>query len=340
MSNSCHLKCLFIFFILQVLALNLNAQSGIEANDIERVGQSGWQFLKINGDPVQSAMGGASTAISPSNANAIFGNPATLTGVERLNMQFNNVSWIADIRHQSLALAWNSGNKGVFAVSLVSLDYGDIPETINAAVLGDDTRTEAVVTGNFFTARDIAAGVSYAQQITDRLTLGGNVRWIRQEIAELNMSNWSIDFGTMYYTGFRTLRLAITARNFGPDSHIVGWNEEFQREPVDVRMPIDFRAGLAMDFFDGAEDPHLVTFVFEGDHPNDGPEKFHLGADYTFQDAFSLRGGYRFNYDEQGLSAGAGFIYQQSGITGMVNYAYLNFGALDSVHFISLGFSL
>ncbi|MCB0260470.1 MAG: PorV/PorQ family protein [Calditrichaeota bacterium] len=331
------------WLLVSLLSLPLTqvySQSGIVPNNIERVGQSGWQFLKINGDPLQSAMGGASTAISPGNANAVFGNPATLTGVGRLNIQFNNVNWIADIGHQSLALAWNSGRSGVFALSVVSLDYGDIPETVNAPIPGDDTRTRAVVTGSMFTARDLAAGLSYARQITDRLSLGGNIRWIRQEIAELSMSNWSIDFGTIYYTGFRTLRLAITARNFGPDSHIIGWSEEYQREPVDVRMPIDFRAGVAMDFFEDAGDPHRLTVVFEGDHPNDGPEKFHMGADYTFQDVLSLRGGYRFNYDEQGLSVGAGLIYSQSGFTGSVNYAYLDFGALNGVHCLSLGFSL
>lgn len=325
--------------LLMVLPAQVYSQSGIAPNNIERVGQSGWQFLKINGDPLQSAMGGASTAISPGNANAVFGNPATLTGVGRLDVQFNNVSWIADIDHQSVALAWNSGS-GVLALSVVSLDYGDIPETVNAPIPGDDTRTRATVTGNMFTARDLAAGLSYARQITDRLSLGGNIRWIRQEIAELSMSNWSIDFGTIYHTGFRSLRLAITARNFGPDSHIIGWSEEYQREPVDVRMPIDFRAGVAMDFFEDAGDPHRLTVVFEGDHPNDGPEKFHAGADYTFQEVLSLRGGYRFNYDEQGLSLGAGLIYRQSSFTGSVNYAYLDFGALNGVHYLSLGFSL
>lgn len=340
MNTRIRYRWLLSLMLLLVLLTCIYPQSGIAPNNIERVGQSGWQFLKINGDPLQSAMGGASTAISPGNANAVFGNPATLTGVGRLNVQFNNVSWIADIGHQSVALAWNSGRSGVFALSVVSLDYGDIPETINAPIPGDDSRTRAEVTGNMFTARDLAAGISYARRITDRLSLGGNIRWIRQEIAELSMSNWSIDFGTIYYTGFRSLRLAITARNFGPDSHIIGWSEEYQREPVDVRMPIDFRAGVAMDFFEDEGNPHQVTIVFEGDHPNDGPEKFHMGADYTFQDVLSLRGGYRFNYDEQGLSVGAGLNYSQGSITGSVNYAYLDFGALNGAHFLSLGFSL
>lgn len=325
---------------LLLAAAPIRPQSGIAPNDIERVGQSGWQFLKINGDPVLTGIGGVATAYSPRNANAVFANPAALNDVVGLDAQFNNVSWIADIRHQSLAVAWNAGSAGVIAASVVSLDYGDIPETVNAPIAGDASRTSAVVTGNMFTANDVAVGLSYARRITDRLSLGGNVRWIQQKIAELSMSNWSVDFGTMYYTGFRSLRLAITARNFGPDANMVGWSEEYGREPVDVRMPIDFRAGVAMDFFENREDAHFLTVVFEGDHPNDGPEKFHLGGDYVFQDVLSLRAGYRFNYDEQGYSLGAGYIYTYGGFRGVVNYAFLDFGALDNAHFISLGFGL
>ena len=40
---------------LLLLPCRLDAQPGIGPSDIERVGQSGWQFLKINGDARQAA---------------------------------------------------------------------------------------------------------------------------------------------------------------------------------------------------------------------------------------------------------------------------------------------
>jgi len=312
------------------------AQVGIAPNDIERVGQSGWQFLKINGDPRQAALGGAFTALAHSDAGAVFGNPAALAEVKRFDLHLSSVSWIADITHQAAVFAARLGDFGVVAASVVTLDYGDIPETVNSLIAGEN-RTEAVVTGNFFSARDLAAGLSYARKITDKLSIGGNARWVRQSIAELNMTNWSLDFGTVYYTGFKTLRLAMTARNFGPDSHLAGWSEEFQAEPDDVRMPIDFRLGLAMDFWHETGGPHRMTVVADGDHPNDGPEKLHLGVDYTFDQKFSLRGGYRFNYDVQSFTFGAGLDYPLGRSTARVNYAYVDFGALKQVHMFSLG---
>ncbi len=319
-------------------AATVHAQSGIAPNNIERVGQSGWQFLKINGDARQAGMAGAFSAIARGNANAVFGNPAALADVTSYDVQLNAMEWLADISHQSVALAATIGDVGVVAVSLATLDYGDIPETINSPITGG-SGTTPLVTGSVFTARDIAAGFSYARKITDNLSIGGNFRWMRQTIAELSMNNWSFDVGTLYYTGYRSLRVAITARNFGPDSRFGGWSEKYQTESDNVRMPLDLRAGIAMDFLDEKDSPHLLTIVVEGDHPNDGLEKFHAGASYSFDNSFFIRTGYKFNYDEQRFTFGAGVSYPVAGVLSTINYAYVDFGALTQVHMFSIGFA-
>jgi hypothetical protein len=330
---------LFLLFVTAVtFTSSLYGQSGIAPISIERAGQSGWQFLKINGDARQAALGGAYTAISSGDANALFGNPASLADVRTVSVQLNALQWIADIGYQSIAVAANLGDIGVVGASLAALNYGDIPETINGSTGGSGTTP--LVTGNTFTAHDIVAGVSYARQLTEKLSVGGNVRWMRQTIAELSMNNWSLDIGTLYYTGFRSLRIAITARNFGPDSKFGGWSEQFQSESDKVRMPLDFRAGLAMDFMGDDNGPHLITVIAEGDHPNDGREKFHIGVSYSFEKTFFLRGGYKFNYDVQTFTFGAGLNYSFGGSLGTVNYAYVDFGELTRVHMISLGVTL
>jgi hypothetical protein len=327
-----------VFAHFALLTAFVYAQSGIPPIDIERAGQSGWQFLKINGDARQAALGGAFTAISKGDAGAVFGNPAALADVKNINVQVNALKWVADITYQSAAIAIDFGDAGVVAASVAMLNYGDIPETINAST--GTSGTTPVVTGAMFTANDIAVGLSYARKITDNLSVGGNFRWMQQQIAELSMRNWSLDFGTMYYTGFRSLRIAITARNFGPDSRFGGWSEKFQTESDNVRMPLDFRAGMAMDFLDEEGSPHLLTVVVEGDHPNDGREKFHVGASYAFDGTFFIRGGYKFNYDVQKFTFGAGINYPIGNTVGTISYAYVDFSELTQVHMLSLGFSL
>ena len=98
----------------------------------------------------------------------------------------------------------------------------------------------------------------------------------------------------------------MVARNFGPDRKLVDYNEEIQREPASIKMPAQFRLGMAIDLLEGGESPHLLTLAVEGVHPNDGPEKVNLGLEYTVMGMLSARGGYRFNYDEEGLTLGAG----------------------------------
>lgn len=326
------ISALFCFYSM------ISAQSGIEPYKIERVGQSGWQFLKINSDARQAAIGGAYTALSNGDANAAFGNPAALTDIKNIDVVFGRTNWIAGIGYNSFSFAQNFDGIGTFAVSIANVDYGDIPETINSTMAGED-RTEAVITGKTFTASDLAIGVSYARQITEQLSVGGNIRWVRETIAEVSMDNWSIDIGTLFYTGLKSLRIGIAARNFGPDSHFFGFSEEYQSEPVDVKMPLDFRFGVAIDFFDELDSPHLLTVSLDGNHPNDGPEQIRFGMEYTFNKVFSFRGGYKFNYDEESFTFGAGINYPLSNYQLKVHYAYVDFGDLEQVHMITLGLS-
>ncbi|KPL06248.1 hypothetical protein AMJ86_09210 [bacterium SM23_57] len=332
------LSMVIAFLVFSLMLPRLHAQSGIEPYDIERAGLSGWQFLKIHGDARLASMAGAYTATSHGDAGAIFGNPSALVDVQNLGVNFTNFTWIADIGYMSVTIAKRLGSMGVVGLSVTSVDMGEMDETINSPVAGEN-RTDVIITGKTFTAGDIAAGLSYAKRVTDRLALGGNIRWIQETIADVSMTNFSVDFGTTYYTGFKSLRLAMVARNFGPDQHLVGWSEKYQAEAVDIRMPLDFRVGMAMDFLGGETSPHLLTLSVEGTHPNDGPEKIHVGTEYWYNNMLAIRSGYRANYDEEDITLGGGLRYSISGLMLRVDYGYIAFGRLGQVHMFTLGAS-
>ncbi len=321
--------------VLLILSAAIFGQNGLDPINIERSGQSGWQFLKINPDPRQAAMGGVLLVNKVANANVAFGSPAILGHIQDLDIQFNSMGWIADINHTSLAMSKGLGSYGTVAFSYVSLDYGEIPETIHEQRQGGTTAP--VITGNYFTGSDLAIGVAYAKLITDKLALGANFRYIREEIAGLGMSNWAIDFSTLYYTGLNSLRLSIAARNFGSDTHLVGYSEELQSEPVDIRMPLEFRTGVAYDFFEVDGDKNYLTLVLEGKVQSDGSEKINFGTEYVFQEMLFLRGGYRFNYDAEGLTFGLGVNYPVGAYGLSFDYTYLDFGVLKQVNMFSFG---
>ncbi len=322
-----------------VMLTGVNAQPGLEPYDLERVGLSGWQFLKITANAKHAALGGSFIANSKGDAGAVFGNPSALVDVTNISVSFGQVNWFADIGYQTLSLAKGFGRRGVFALSVASLDIGDIPVTINRGISGT-TVTEAVITGETYTGGDIAAGISYARQVTDRLALGGNIRYIEETVADLSMSNVSIDFGTTYETGYRSLRLAMVARNLGGDQQLAGWDETIQAEPVDIRMPIDFRIGVSMNLLESAGSPHVVGISIEGSHPNDGPEKLNMGLEYSFRDRAVLRAGYRYGYAEEALSFGGGVNLATGKYGTAINYALVPFGRLGLVHMFTIGLGM
>lgn len=319
---------------------------GIEPESFQRVAMTGWQFLKIPADARQVSMGGVGASIGRATANATLYNPAELVEIDRFSLAVNVVDWFADVTPQAAAFAYNTGRFGVVGVSVFNLDYGDMPRTEfltiddPAAPTGQRnavSRDQGLDLGTFG-AGDLAVGVSYARSVTDRLSVGANIRYLHSYIDDLDMSNYSFDIGTFYYTGFRTLRLSLVASNFGPDVKLVKYNEEIQREPDEIKMPTQIRMGTAIDLIEGGDtSSHLLTFAVEAMHPSDGPNKLNLGLEYSFMEVIQLRGGYRFNYDEQGLTLGAGLGLSLGGTSLAINYAFADFGNLDYIQMFSLG---
>ncbi|HEX2982783.1 MAG TPA: hypothetical protein VHO28_04490 [Ignavibacteriales bacterium] len=90
-------------------------------------------------------------------------------------------------------------------------------------------------------------------------------------------------------------------------------------------------------FLGGDPMQHRVTVNADAIHSNDYSEKLHLGAEYTFMNLFSLRGGYKFNEEEEGnISFGAGVQQNVSGMDIRVDYAYVVYDYLESPHRFSV----
>ena len=101
---------------------------------------------------------------------------------------------------------------------------------------------------------------------------------------------------------------------------------------------MSYSFGAAMDIIEKTDNsPHLLVGVAEFIHPNDGPEKINVGAEYSFQNLLALRGGYRFNYDEESFTIGGGLNLSTAYGTFKVDYSFWDFGILDTVSMFSIG---
>ena len=144
-------------------------------------------------------------------------------------------------------------------------------------------------------------------------------------------------------TGFRSLRLGMTIRNFGPEldfeTSFTDYNngeivpEESEYHPF--HMPLTFQVGIAMDFLEDVKNQHL-TIAIDAVHPNEAAERFNIGADYTFMNTIHLRGGGYTNHNSASLFGGFGI--EVSSI-GRFDYAISSYDLLGVIHQFSMTIS-
>jgi len=304
---------------------------------LNKSGNSGAQFLKIGIGARQVAMGEASVAIVD-DANAMFWNPARIALIEGTDVSASDNEWISDTRMMNVAAA-HTFSWGTVGIHAIYMDFGSFDET-NEDTLG-------YVTGNTFTANDLAVGLSFARFLTSNFAIGGNARYISETIDSDSAGNIAFDIGTTYNTGWNSLRLGIVIQNFGPDMKFDGTYQEQQRdltfktkEFLPYTLPVMVRLGIAYDLI--SSDANSLSLAVDALHPNDGDEKVNSGAEYIFKTGaadFAIRAGYRAFYDVGGLTAGAGATIHLGENKLKLDYAYTDLGILEMAHRVSLGYS-
>jgi len=341
---------LVVLVLLGLLGAVAVAQKTVET---KKLAQTGMKFLQVGSSGRQTAMADAFTAAEGYSAS-MFYNPA---GMARLNatadLSFGQTKWIADIKHLCGSMAYNLGDLGVFGFSAQYVDYGDIEQTI----LVDKTiSSQGFIDLGTFKPWAAALGVGYARALSDKFSVGGSVKWVKQDLGDsyvqvativkdVNQADsvtgttqknaqsvLAFDFGVMYKTGFKSLVFGMAVRNFSKE--VTYQKESFQ-------LPLTFKMGLSMNILDIAEiDPasQSLLLVVDAEHPRDYPEQIRVGAEYLFAQMVALRIGYVSPSDEHNLSYGLGLQQAWFGTQLAVDYSYTPFGVFDAVQRISLRF--
>lgn len=315
---------LFIVF----LPVIVTAQSGLN-----KVGTVGAQFLKIDVGAYAMGMGGAFTAVTK-DATAAYWNPAALTMIKNLDINFSYTRWIADINHQAITIAKNFDQFGAIGFSLIRLGTEQMEIT---------TTTQQEGTGELFSYQDLALGFSYAKQLTDKFSVGGTLKFIDQQIYILHARGFAFDVATYYWTGFKTVRMVMALRNFGSDIKFGGSytdtvvKGQFRKSRTfdygEYPLPLTFNLGLAGEIINS--EAMVLTTAIEAIYLNDYTERLNLGMDLKFLNIFSLRLGYKINYEQEDFSTGLGFNYKNI----RFDYAYANMDVFDGINTFSLGYS-
>ncbi|MBN1997421.1 PorV/PorQ family protein [candidate division KSB1 bacterium] len=327
--------------ILIVCVVLLTALLNIPAHaTIKKVAQTGLQFLKVDMSARAAGMGSA-YIMTGNDASAMFYNPAGIAYLEKsFDFYSGTTQWIADINYYSAGLIKNFENIGTFGMSVIYCDYGD--DLIGTRVdMSPDNPKGYSLTGSIDVGA-YAVGLSYAKSLTNKFSVGVQAKYVTQHLGsnvivengnamDNNVAGFAADFGTIFHPGFHSLRVGMSINHFAG---------QFKYEETAFELPLTFKIGAAMDVLDLMGE-HSDPLVIEIDaiHPRDYTERIHLGGEYMFKNKIALRAGYKFNYDEESLSAGIGFKFTMSGVDLKVDYAYNAMDVFDGISRFSIGIS-
>jgi hypothetical protein len=272
---------------------------------VKKVFNSGMTFMKIGQSARAVGMGEAFTAISD-DINAAFFNPAGLVHVERVAYAAHYTRFFHDTNIYSLAGVWNtrSARGEVIGLTVLSHQPKQPPET---------TIFQPNGTGEDVDVSDIQVGVLYGIKFTDKFSFAAKLNWVQETLFDRKDRGFTIDVGSYFYTGFRSLRLAMSFRNFGPD---------IKSADHAYLMPLVYGIGAAAEVFGEKGDPSYLTVTVESVFPIDFEQRWHFGAEIWLQNAFALRGGWKWNYDVESLALGAGVKQSLGGRDFFVDVAY------------------
>jgi len=325
------------YIILKLIVVSLMT-SMVYGSGIKKVAQSGMQWISIPIGARASAMGSAFTSIG-GDPSAIFWNPGALGLVEGKSVFLSQTQWIADIQVNSGSVSYNTGSYGVVGFSLASVQWGDLHGTRR-----DPTSPSGYVETGTFSPSSWSVGVTYAIKVSQQFSFGGQLKYAHENLGSTvegtidnpgeytaEMDVVVFDFGTLYYTGFKDLRIGMTLQNFSQE-------KEYRVESYP--LPMTYKLGMAMDIMTliRENDQHGLTLSIDLVHPNDFTERLYYGAEYSYRDMFFLRGGYKSNHDEQNFSFGGGLKFNIQNMKVGLNYSMLNFKNFKSVQMFSFDF--
>lgn len=305
--------------LVLALGMALVPAASQAAKEFEKVGTIGGQFLKIGVGARAVAMGSAFVSVAD-DATSVYWNPAGVSRISKSVININHTAWLAGISFTQAAYIFDvgflPGKVGIHARSL----YMDA-QPIRTVFRPDGT-------GKSFDAGDIAVGVTYSRSFTDKFSAGITGNFVQSTLATYQGRATTFDFGTLYDTGYRSLRIGMAIQNIGSDMQFI---------EDTVKMPTVFRVGMSMNLYES--DTHLLLTCGEFSHPPDNNERASWGFEYGFKEFFFARGGYQFKYDLETYSAGLGFkVATGFNSEARVDYAYTDMGDLPGIHRISVDF--
>jgi len=309
-----------------IIILILSVSSTLFA--FEKVGVTSFQFLKVIPDARSNSLGCAYSSLS-SGADGMYWNPAAMVLRQGISIDFSHVNYIFDTGHYGGAISYNLGSIALGAMFMAA-DYGDIKETtVSQLGFNADGTYNPGLTGVTISPGATVIGLGFSQMLTNKFNYGISMKYAVEDMIVADASVLMWDLGIYYNTDFKSIKLAATMRNFGPQVEYFDY---------DYPLPQTLNVGISANLIGGesllmTSNVHQLLMAFDLVQPRDFDQQYNVGLEYEFMEMVALRAGYKINYDTEGLTLGAGVKFRQFGI----DYSYNNYGEyLEDVHRFSI----
>jgi len=332
------MKLIISAIIVLTFSTSLFSQGFI--SDVSKRGTTAAPFLSISQGARATGMGSAFVGVSD-DPSALFWNPAGITKTKSVGFIVDHTKWIADIDYNFMALTYNIGSLGVIGMSFTISDIDEMNVT---------TVEKPEGTGETFGVTDAAFSLAWAIQLTDKFSIGFNPKFVYQNIWKMTATAVAIDLGVQYVTPFDGMILAMCISNFGTRMHLQGNSALIIYDPDpnstgnnsnipaylqtdNWDLPLNFRVGVAYEPI--KIDNNRLLISVDALHQSDNYENVNVGAEYTFNDFISFRGGYKSLFlkdSEETFAVGFGLKQLVLGnVAILLDYAYQDFGRLSDI---------
>jgi len=332
------------FFLLAATALCAHDCGAGETN---KVGTAAATFLRIPVGARASGMGSSFVSLED-DPSGLFWNPSVLSSVRTNALVVDHSNWMPGIKFYFAGIVLPFADAGTVGIGVTMLRTEEMEVT---------TPQEQMGTGETFTASSVALSLSYSRSLTDRFSIGGTFRYIRETIYNTSASAIAFDAGTIFVTPFAGIRLGASISNFGTKLQMDGEDlnvrvdiapaQEGNNQSVVGRLhtdefdlPLLMRVGISGEVVQ-SEDFRLTLSV-DGVNPNDNAPSVNVGGEIgLLNETLQLRAGYRDLFLDQNefrvtFGLGVNRVKLVGGLSVSLDYAFQQYVHLGNANRFTL----
>lgn len=337
-----------IFFLFMIVG-----STAVFAGNPDRQGEAGAAELLLNPWARSAGLHGMTTA-SVTGVESMRINIAGLSRIDQGEFAVANTRLYegAGLGINALGFSSKVGSGGAFGVSLMAMDFGDIPVTTTAQPEGS---------GADFSPSFINIGLGYSYTYENKISVGVLFRGITQSVPGASAGGFALDAGVQYVTGPEdNFRLGISLRNIGstmafggdgltqnlpsPDD-AAGYNLTYEVRSEDFELPSVLNIGLSYDYY--IQEDLFVRGIGNFTSNSFGSDQVGVGLELSWKEIVQIRGGYELEIDEDsqrqsmydglamGISVLAPMGRDKSNRVG-IDYAYRTTRVFEGTHNITL----